>query len=303
MHDEPFFSVIIPTRNRPHLLAACVRSVLAQDYPRDRYEIVAVDDGGRGGPPRALAPLLDSGPVRYLQQERRGWGQARLLGVRNSRGELLAFIDDDCVAVAEWLSCYGSAYAAHPEASGVGGGLRPGPRMNVAGRRQYLGHLARFNRLNQPLGTQVERAGWAWFTFGGNRSFRRDTWLAAQAVGVPSWYYDDYLIDLNLREMGARVYYEPAAWVAHHYVLGVGQRICAAYRYGRSEARVGPSVVVAERGGAIAASPVSRWRKLCEETPGFAFCARAWYAATQPPVWLARHIGQLSGTCKAGETL
>jgi glycosyltransferase involved in cell wall biosynthesis len=292
MCEQPFFSVIVPTFNRPRLLASCVRSVLAQDYPSQRYEIIVVDDGGRGVP-HTLAPLVDQGRIRYLWQGRQGWGVARFLGVQNSHGEILAFIDDDCAAPPGWLLAYARAYAAHPEASGAGGALRPGCRTNVAGRKQYLGHRARFERLNAPLGTDVDRAGWAWFTFGGNRTFRRDAWLAAQAGVGESWYYDDYLIDLNLREMEARVYYEPAAWVEHHYVLTVGQRIRGTYRYGRSEARVGPSVVEGEGVRQEASSPVSKWRQLRADVPDATFCARAWYAATQPLVWLARRVGQI----------
>ena len=84
MHSAPFFSVIVPTYNRPRLLVACVRSVLAQDFPHDRYEIIVVDDGGRRDVARrALAPFLDTGRVRYLEQRRKGWGQARRLGTNH----------------------------------------------------------------------------------------------------------------------------------------------------------------------------------------------------------------------------
>ncbi len=285
------FSVIIPTYNRPRLLAACVESVLAQDFPANCYEVIVVDDGSRRRTVRVLPSYLDGDRVRYLRRRRQGWGAARLVGARNSRGEILAFIDDDCVAPPGWLACYARVYAAHPDADGVGGGLRPGARMNVAGRKQYLGHLARFNRLNAPLGVRVDQAGRAWFTFGGNRTFRREVWLAAQAGAPASWYYDDYLIDLNLREMGACIYYEPAAWVTHRYVLSVAQRVCAAYRYGQSEARVGPSVVQEERG--VADVPRGRWQRLKAHVPEASVLDRAWYAATQPLVWFARRIGWL----------
>jgi glycosyltransferase involved in cell wall biosynthesis len=293
MCSQPFFSVITPTFDRPRLLDACVQSVLSQEFPSERYEVIVVDDGGRGGIPGGLASLVEQGRVRYLRQQRQGWGMARLLGVQNSEGEIVVFLDDDCVAPPGWLASYARVYVSYPETSGVGGGLRPGPRTNVAGQKQYLGHVERFNRLNEPLGTRVDQAGWAWFTFGGNRTFRRQAWLAARAGDSTSWYYDDYLIDLNLREMGARVYYEPEAWVEHHYVLSVAQRIRAAYRYGRSETRVGWCIVAAEGTVGDVGSLGGRWRRLRAEIPESTFWARAWYAATQPLVWLARRVGQL----------
>jgi glycosyltransferase involved in cell wall biosynthesis len=297
VHSLPFFSVVIPTHNRPRLLAACVRSVLAQEYAHERYEILVVDDGGRrGAARRALAPFLDTGRARYLWQKRGGWGQARRLGARECQGDTLVFIDDDCVAPPGWLACYARAFAARPEATGIGGGLRPGTRMNVAGRKQYLGHLARFDRLNEPMGAHVGQAGWVWFTFGGNRAFRREAWLEAQRGNSASWYYDDYIVDLRLREMGARVYYDPAAWVAHHYVLSVGQRMRAAFRYGRSERDVGAPVVEGERAGRVPATLADRWRQLRADAPDSSLGARAWYTVTQPLVWLARRAGHVRGS-------
>jgi glycosyltransferase involved in cell wall biosynthesis len=142
------------------------------------------------------------------------------------------------------------------------------------------------------VGTRADQAGRAWFTFGGNRTFRREMWLAAQARAPASWYYDDYLIDLNLREMGVCVYYEPAAWVTHHYVLGVAQRVRAAYRYGRSEVQVGLPDDVAD-GAAVA--PLGRWRRLKAEAPEASLLDRAWYAMTQPLVWFARRVGHFIG--------
>jgi len=160
------FSVIIPTYNRPRLLAACVESVLAQDFPANCYEVIVVDDGSRRRTVRVLPSYLDGDRVRYLRRRRQGWGAARLVGARNSRGEILAFIDDDCVAPPGWLACYARVYAAHPDADGVGGGLRPGalqPAQRAAGRSGRSGgtglvHVRREPHLS-PRGV-AGGAGW-----------------------------------------------------------------------------------------------------------------------------------------------
>jgi glycosyltransferase involved in cell wall biosynthesis len=284
------FSVIITTHNRPALVARCVASVLAQTLaPR---EIIVVDDGSRPRTGRALAPLVQQNLIRYDWQPRQGWGAARLRGVRQSAGEILAFLDDDCWAPPDWLAHYQRAYATHPDAAGIGGGLRPGPRLNVAGRKQYHGHRAYFDRMNASLGTSVDRAGQAWFTFGGNRTFRRSVWLSAQP-GRWAWYGDDLLIDLALRAQQAPIYYEPAAWVTHHYVLTVAQRVRAAYRFGLSEDRVrqlaGEPAMVDP-----GASPLwwGKWQRLRAELPDESRLALGWYAVTQPLAWAARRAGR-----------
>jgi len=289
--NRPQFSVIVPTRNRPRLLIDCLESVLRQSWPGGRYEIIVVDDGSRRRTAQVLAPYATSGRIQYLRQEQAGWGAARLLGAQHSRGEILVFLDDDCIAPPGWLASYAQIYAAIPQVAGVAGGLRPGRRMNVAGRKQYRGHIAYFNQLNRPLNLQADQAGRAWFTFGGNRTFRREIWLAVQPA-APHWYFDDYAIDLKLRERDAYIYYEPAAWVAHHYALSLGQRIRAAYLYGRSEGRVvapaGPDNKISWRG---------KWRRLEMEFPDQEALDLAWYAITQPLAWIARRAGQRVSRC------
>jgi glycosyltransferase involved in cell wall biosynthesis len=293
MTDNPAFSVIIPTHNRPRLLRRCLQSVLAQDLPAQRYEVIVVDDGSRPRTQQTLRLFLKDARVTVLRQSQQGWGAARQLGARQSRAETLVFLDDDCIAPPGWLAAYATAYAQHPEADGVAGGLRPAGRMNVAGRKHYLGHRAYFNRHNAPLDIDVEHAGRAWFTFGGNRSFRREVWWDAQPAHA-LWYFDDYAIDLTLRAQERFVYYEPAAWVAHTYVLSVTQRIRAAYRYGRSEAEWDPPNLPEAQPLTVGA----RWARLTEACPTASIWARGWYALTQPLAWIARRLGQRSAGWK-----
>lgn len=279
------FSVIIPTRNRPRLIIACLNSLLTQTHPP--LEIVVVDDGSSPAVERALSLYIHSKAIIYLRQKQGGWGSARLRGAQASRGEILVFLDDDCLAPPDWLACYAASYDAHPDAHGIGGGLRPGESTNLAGLKQYRGHQDHFNRLNAPLNICVDQAGRAWFTFGGNRSFRREVFFAAAPEGW-SWYHDDLLIDLRLRDWGAVIYYEPEAWVTHRYQLSFQDRLRAAYRYGRSEKTLPTALPVQP--------PASRrsWRDLRRDYPDVSVVEAGWYAFTQPFVWLARRLGARS---------
>jgi len=75
----PTFSVVIPTYRRPERLVACLRSLAALDYPRDRFEVIVVDDGS--GAPVKTPPLpLDPAAcrTRHRAQSRRGAGSWRL---------------------------------------------------------------------------------------------------------------------------------------------------------------------------------------------------------------------------------
>ena len=51
----PFVSVVIPTYRRPQRLASCLEALARQDYPADRFEVVAVDDGSPEPPTDVVA--------------------------------------------------------------------------------------------------------------------------------------------------------------------------------------------------------------------------------------------------------
>ena len=96
----PFVSVIVPVRNEESYVADCLRSLLNQDYPWDGFEIIVVDNDSSD----RSADVIAQFSVRYVFEKKRGAAAARNAGVRQSKGELLAFIDSDCIAPPDWLS-------------------------------------------------------------------------------------------------------------------------------------------------------------------------------------------------------
>lgn len=94
---RPTVSVIVPTYNRAHLLPRAIDSALAQTF--ESFEVLVVDDGSTDGTHELLAGY-DDRRVRYLRQpHNQGVSAARNRGLRESRGEFLAFLDSD----DEWL--------------------------------------------------------------------------------------------------------------------------------------------------------------------------------------------------------
>jgi len=95
----PTVSIVVPTHRRPQSLAMTLSSLLALDYPPDRYEIIVVDDGSGDDTPVVVAGLqCDARPkVVYIQQANSGVATARNQGARAATGEILIFVDDDIV--------------------------------------------------------------------------------------------------------------------------------------------------------------------------------------------------------------
>jgi hypothetical protein len=90
-------SVIVPTRNRPESVARAVRSALEQALPP--HEVVVVVDGPDSATVGVLEDIGDSRVVIIELAENGGAARARNMGVSNSTGEWVAFLDDD----DEWL--------------------------------------------------------------------------------------------------------------------------------------------------------------------------------------------------------
>ena len=99
----PFFSIIVPTFDRPEALTACVQAMRRLDYPRDRFEVIIVDDGSRIPAVASRPHLEDDVMITVLRQANAGPASARNLGARHARGDILAFTDDDCRPTPQWL--------------------------------------------------------------------------------------------------------------------------------------------------------------------------------------------------------
>tara|TARA_Y100001968_G_scaffold303635_1_gene317945 strand:+ start:75 stop:1007 length:933 start_codon:yes stop_codon:yes gene_type:complete len=101
-----FFSVVIPTYNRKHILQKCLRALEHQALtPQIKgYEVVLVDDGSTDGTKDWLQGNESEFPhVRLLEQEHGGPALGRNLGVKNSRGDVIIFIDSDIVVTRSFL--------------------------------------------------------------------------------------------------------------------------------------------------------------------------------------------------------
>lgn len=109
-------SVIVPTIGRPSL-QQCVDSLAAQvcDVP---FEVIAVTSG-----PDAQVLDCKVPGVRVVREPRPGPAAARNRGVRESSGDVVAFVDDDCVAAPGWLRSALATLARADEPVVVAGGI------------------------------------------------------------------------------------------------------------------------------------------------------------------------------------
>lgn len=99
----PFFSIIIPTYNRAHILQRAIHSIITQSF-RD-YEIIIVDDGSTDKTKQVVHGIEDES-IHYILQDNKGVCAARNAGVKHSKGSYLIFLDSDDVLFEDALIHY-----------------------------------------------------------------------------------------------------------------------------------------------------------------------------------------------------
>jgi len=95
-----FVSIVIPAYNAARTIRMCLDSILRQDYSRDRYEVIVVDNNSTDGTPE----IVQQYPVKLAyERQLQGPHAATNAGVKEAKGEILVFTDSDCIAKQGWL--------------------------------------------------------------------------------------------------------------------------------------------------------------------------------------------------------
>ena len=134
-------SVIVPAYNEAANIAATVRSLVGNDYPR--LEVIVVDDGSTDATADIVTRLRLPG-VHLIRQENAGKPAALNTGIRHARGDLLVLVDGDTVfepgAVGRLVQPL-----KDPRVGAVSGNTKVANRRGLLGRWQHLEYVIGFN--------------------------------------------------------------------------------------------------------------------------------------------------------------
>ena len=106
--SEVYFSVIVCIYNGERTLKQALNSLAKQNYPKEKYEIILINDGSEDESEKICLSFIKENIkkypiIRYVRQENKGLSQARNLGITLSRGEIVAYIDQDAIADINWI--------------------------------------------------------------------------------------------------------------------------------------------------------------------------------------------------------
>ncbi len=226
----PLVSIIIPTHNRPTQLRMCLESLTRLDYPRDRFEVIVVDDGSPARLDSTIDPLRERLNVTLIRQARAGPATARNAGAARAGGTLLAFTDDDCAPDPGWLRALATRLIDAPDAM-VGGQTINALRHNLyaAASQLLVAYLYEYYTV----------AGQPRFFTSNNVAIATDGFRALGGfdTGYPLAAAEDRDFCERWLERGGRMIHAPEAIVRHAHALTLRSFWRQHLRYGRGAYR------------------------------------------------------------------
>jgi len=93
-------SVIVPTYNAANTIRDTIEALLNQNYPKNKYEVIFVDDGSNDDTVKIIKSYKK---VKLIKQKHKGPAAARNLGAKKARGGILLFTDSDCGPSRNWI--------------------------------------------------------------------------------------------------------------------------------------------------------------------------------------------------------
>jgi GT2 family glycosyltransferase len=229
----PRVSVVVCTHRRPRQLSTLVDSLTRLDPAP--YEIVIVDNDPGEADCRAV---VEAAGFRYLREDRRGLDNARNAGLRAARGEVIAFIDDDCVASPHWLEPLARAFS-HDGVAAVTGPAFPyaldTPTREMMERKASLARGLRRVRFDWQSMSPLHAAAMG---VGANMAFRRDLLPGGEPfppeldAGTETESGGDSYLLGRILDAGYRVVYDPEMFVFHQHRDAPGALRKAVVGYG-----------------------------------------------------------------------
>jgi glycosyltransferase involved in cell wall biosynthesis len=139
MAHQPEISVIIATFNRINVLEETLNRISAQSFPKDKYEVIVIDDGSEDGTPNYLKSLKMPIAISYIiNKHNMGRAKTRNRGLKTARGKYVLMLDDDIWADKDLITKHYQEHMRHPEGVAVVGAIHASTAVQPTVINMYL---------------------------------------------------------------------------------------------------------------------------------------------------------------------
>ncbi len=219
-------SVVIPTYNRKLKLKACLDSLFAQNYAKENFEIIVIDDDSNDGTKDMLNALIKINQnLRYFIQSHKGPAAARNLGIKHAYAEIIGFTDSDCFLDKDWVKNMLQAHSLEKHIAAIGGVTEVDSHNIKALVSQFLSDGA--------IETQINGKSETIFFPTCNVSFKRNYLVGGFNELFPLPAGEDLDFFWRLFKKNARFSYKKDIKVFHDCHTDLRSFLKQAYMYGR----------------------------------------------------------------------
>lgn len=216
-------SIIIPTKNRCRQLRRLLDGLLPQIHPSlGEIEVIIVDNQSTDMTPQTIIEYRDRfGPhVHYARESTPGPASARNCGIRLSRGEIIAFLDDDAIVWPNWVSVILKTFQEFPDADAIGGKIMAEYPENIPPWVKNNNDILNGPILNNDHGPRTWRYQWPIAFTSANLAIKREIFqgcgLFHPRLGLLNLRLgEDAEMFHRLKRAGKRIYYCGALGAVH----------------------------------------------------------------------------------------
>ena len=208
MNNNPFVTIVIPCCNERKFIGECLDSIVVNDYPKEKVEVLVVDGMSEDGTRDIIKRYTkEHSYIRLLDNRKRITPVAMNIGIKNARGDIIMKLDAHTVYGKKYVSnCI--KYLNDYEADNVGGVLRAIPRDDTLLAKTIV------TAISHPFGV-----GSSFFRIGSKRPIWVDTvsfGCYRKEIFKKIGFYDENLargqdMELNqrLRKAGGKILLHP----------------------------------------------------------------------------------------------
>ena len=203
-------SIIIPTKNNGDILEKCLAAIQNLDYPKEEYEVIIVD----GHSTDNTVEIAKKYGCKIVYEDVGTRGGACNIGVKNAKGEFIAFTDGDCVVPKDWLRNLIKHFNDKNIASVGGPNITPEEDTEFA---ECIGLVLTF--LSKPgsrYGLVADKVIETFHNSGCNVAYRKNVIEEAGWFNEKLITCEDEELDYRILEKGYKILYTPDAKVLHY---------------------------------------------------------------------------------------
>lgn len=215
-------SATICSYNRARFIVDTVESIFNQDFPKEWYEVIVVDNNSSDDTLVLLQQYKDAHPdynFRFVTEPNQGVAYTRNRCALEAQGEIVAYLDDDSKAQPGWLKQTVDFFDARPEVQSTGGRIIPYFLTGIPDwySKYFFGLVGRFDQ-----GDDVKQLTGARYPCGANMAFRKQVFEQVGMFNTALGRSGNGLLaneekDIYMRILGhsGKVYYLPGVEVLH----------------------------------------------------------------------------------------